>query len=249
MAAGRIGFAHLVINNDDYGLYVLVENPDDKYIESRWPESAETGMIFEGGDFGGSLASMEYETGPVPADPASTAAMEAADALVSGPSTDAALANAWTYLEHDKILDFIAVEGIANHWDGYDSPHNYRWYTDGVTHRSQLVLAGAEITWTGDPELWTSNGNLADFCFDNAGCAREYAEHVLAMCDLADDIDLPEDMDAVHDWVRPYIAADPRKFVDMATSDGVYSASIANAVNNMDEARAEIYSEYPDLMP
>jgi hypothetical protein len=247
--ASRVGFAHLTLNEQDYGLYVLVENMDDKWIEARFPASAETGMLFEGGDFSGSLGAMDYETGPVPANPESVAAMEAADAITSGASTNGAFEQLWNYLEKDAILDYIAIEGISNHWDGYDSPHNYRWYTDGVTHRTYLVPSGVEITWTGDPELWTSNGNLADFCFDNAACSREYAEHVIAMADLFEAEDLATEYQLLFDWLRPFIAADPKKFSDMATTVAVYDISIANARNNPTEARNEIYAEYPDLMP
>jgi spore coat protein CotH len=246
--SSRVGFAHLTLNGQNYGLYVLVEDTDDKWLSARFPASADTGMIFEGGDIG-SIEQMEYEVGPVPPNPQSVASLHAADAIESGPSSDRAIANLWNYLEHDEILNYIAWEGITNDWDGYDAPHNYRWYVDGVTHRTMLVPSGVEITWTGDPDLWGSNGNLADFCFANDACSRDYAQHVLAMADLADAIDVARDFDDLMTWLRPYIAADPRAFDSMQQTLDVWASSMGNMRDNPQEARSEIYGMYPDLRP
>lgn len=69
------------------------------------------------------------------------------------------------------------------------------------------------------------------------------------MSDLADAIDIAGDREAVFQWLRPYIVADPRKFADMGTVDGVFDSSRANAANNPQEARVDVYQDYPDLMP
>ncbi len=248
--ASRVGFAHVTVNGDDYGLYVLVENMDDKWIEARFPASKDTGMLFEAGDIGGSgIGAMEYESGPTPAWAPTVEVMQRADDAASGASTDEALAQLWTGVPKEAILDYIAIEGISNHWDGYDSPHNYRFYADGVSHLTYLVPSGVEITWTGDPELWTSNGNLAGFCFDNPTCKREYAERVLLLTDLLESEGLADQYEAVFDWLLPYIDADPRKFATTATARGVFESSLTNLQNNGREARQDVYDVYPDLEP
>lgn len=251
LPSSRVGFTQVTINGEDYGLYVLVEDPDDKWIEKRFPASAETGILFEEGEYGtgSSVSSFDYEVGPEPADPASTAAMEAADDIAGGPATDEAVEKLWEYVEHDGLLNYLAWEGISNHWDGYNSPHNWRIYVDGVTHRTWWVPAGVEITWQGPPDLWGSNGNLSGWCIDNAGCKRDYAEHILVMADLADDSHLADDFADVFGWLEPYIKDDPKKFEDMGVVTGVYNNSLGYLRTNPEDARKDVYADFPDLKP
>jgi hypothetical protein len=254
--ASRVGFTHVTLAGENYGLYVMIENQDDKFIEARFPASKETGMMFEGGDIGNNaINNMEYETGPVPANARSVAALEAADTIASGPSTDENIARLWDYVDKDELLNYMAFEGIADNWDGYQSPHNYRWYVDGVTHRIEIVPAGIEITWAdaygnpGDPELWASNGHLAVWCIANAGCKKDYAEHVIAMANLVDDEDFLGQYVELTDWLLPYIKADPKKFVTIGTVESDIAVAKQKLRDNPQMSRNQIYALYPDLKP
>lgn len=250
--SSRVGWAHVTVNGDDYGLYVLVENTDDEFIEARFPDQLSTAMIFEGSsDFSWatSASSFDYEEGPSPPDPAGLESVEAVIDIVQGPANEAAIEALWRVVNKDAFLDYVAFEGISDHWDGYDAPHNWRFFVDGETHQLSWMPAGVEISWTGNPNLWGSNGSVAAFCIDVPSCKHDYAEHVLKMADLLNAHALGDAFDDLFLWLEPEIAADPKKFETMdVVRDNVANSSL-HLHDNGGEARQDVFATFPDLAP
>jgi hypothetical protein len=250
--SSRVGFAHVTINDDNYGLYVMVEDPDGSFVAANFPASADTGMIFEGepSDFGnGNPESFDYEVGPLPPPAGGVASIVAVDDIVAGASSDKNLASLWRYMDEDETLGYIAEEAMANSSDGYRAPHNWRFYVDGVDNMIHMVPSGIEISWQQAPELWGGGGNLIGFCMDNPGCKRDYAQRVLDLAALMDDDGTADRFMDVENWLLPWIDADPRKFATLATTKTVIQSTYDNLKDGPSDARHDVFAVFPDLKP
>jgi hypothetical protein len=250
--SSRVGFAHVTVNDDDYGLYVMVEDTDGSFVSARFPASADTGMVFEGNgvDFGrGQPSAFDYEVGPVPKDSGGFASVVAVDEIVQGDSTDANLASLWRYLDEDETLGYIAVEAVSDSVDGYRLPHNWRFYVDGVDHLIHLVPAGIELSWLDPPSPWDGNGRLITFCMANPKCKYDYAQRVLDLAYTMERDDTAGRFEDLEAWLLPYIDADPRKYATIGRTQDVIDSTLANIRAAPDAARESVYEEFPDLRP
>lgn len=254
----RVGWAQVYCNGIDYGLYVIVERHDEAFIEYHRPESKETGMVFEPnesrgggwgwGDFGGPSLDWDYEEGPLPPDPLGVTALNEANRLIGSPATDDNVAELWNHFEKDAFLTYLAWESVVSHTDGYKAPNNWRVYVDGVTHKVELLPSGVEWTWDSAPSLWWFGGAAGNWCLQNAGCRREYAEKVLEVADLADSLNLDDEFMTLSTWLDPLIDADVR-WNGWQTVEQARSTTYPNLQSFPTQARTQVYQEYPDLRP
>jgi len=244
--APRVGWADVYLNGNHYGIYMIIEQHDDVMIEANFPGMGETGVMFEpneqrgggggwGNDFGSgnTTSAWDYEEGPIPPDPDVMAALATADELVGQQATDARVAQLWDVVDQDNLLTYMAWEAIISHTDGYKAPNNWRVFIHPEDKKVHLVPAGAEWTWdnNSDPLYW--GGQLAQWCLENNGCKRMYAERALEMVLLVDEIGLQDDFVEVSTMLGPYIAADDRSRHSM------------NTVGNDRESTFENIHDYP----
>ncbi len=258
--APRVGWAEVYCNGEYYGIYVVIEAHDDEMIEYWYPESKDSGMIFEPnesqgpgwgwGDFGVGNMAWNYETGPVPPDELGVDSLREADRIFGGPATDAAVAELWSYVDQENFLTYLAWEAVVAHTDGYMAPNNWRVYVDGVTHKVHWVPSGAEWTWDNYAGVWYFGGNAGSWCLENQGCRYEYAQHVLTVAQLAEDLMLQDEFLALSAWLDPIIAIDPRY---QSSWGGDLASTRQDTFQNLArfpaDARAEVLSQYPDLAP
>jgi len=221
--APRVGWADVYVNGIHYGIYMIIEQHDDVMIEANFPGAGETGVMFEpneqrtggfgwGNDFGSgnTVSEWDYEEGAIPPDPVLMEALATADELVGQSATDSRLAQLWEVVDQDNVLTYLAWETVTGHTDGYRAPNNWRVFIHPFDVKVHLVPAGAEWTWDNSVDPLQYNGALGDWCLDNNSCKRMYAERVIEVGNLVDEIALADDFMEVSDMLTPYIEADDR---------------------------------------
>lgn len=225
VAAGRTSFAHLTVNAQDYGLYVIVETPDDRFLAHNFTDPSgnlyDGKYIWYGGysytllDFYGSLAPYyQLEEGT---DVANADIWDIARVLGT-PTTNADwYTRVDTYVDLSKFIRYTAVEELIGHNDGYAmNTNNYRVYFDPDDGgRAQLIPWDFDNAFLHDSDWgfsWYSpSGRMAYACLHNADCLAEYKT---SMTELLDGLDVP----ALQAWYDERVAlitdaaeADPRR--------------------------------------
>lgn len=186
MPAPRTAWMRLVVNGEDWGLYLHVESVDETFL-ARWYGDP-SGRLYEGAygvDFyPGYEGSFEYDEGPEEEDRSDLTAVAT---ILAGPATDRGVAELEEVVDLDQFLENMAIESILLHWDGYTTANNYRVYHDPTTDRFQIIPWGTDQTFN---DLWygpyDGYGAVLVFCLANPSCAARYE---LALDQVADDFE------------------------------------------------------------
>lgn len=218
LPAPRSGWARLFINDEFYGLYVHVESQDNRWL-ARWYDRSEEGMLWEseGADFGASsYYSFDYEEGPFPPD---NTPIDEVNQVLSQLATDEAIEELATCIDMDSFYSYNALEALVCHWDGYQSPHNYRFFHDAGSDLIEWLVTGTDYTWTSQYyDAWSGNGNVLQYCLSNKGFDSRYTERVVEVGEFAIDMDLPELADSLGEFLDPYIEQDVQARSDYTMS-------------------------------
>ena len=252
LPAPRVGWVELYVNDQYYGIYMNIETHDDIMMDRHFPDQPD-GLLFEPewqtlGDFGHNSIAFDREEGPDDPPEASVQAMQRLDAIVQGPAGDDQIDEMWEVLDRD-FLTYMAWEGVINHTDGYKAPNNYRFYVNGDTHKIHFVPAGAEWTWDYAVNPWWFGGNVATFCLQNANCEREYAEKLLEIAQMVEDLDLAQEFSDVSQWLDPVIQQDPRSPHSASTVTSARTSTTTRIAQNPGDIRSEVCGRFPSLCP
>ncbi|MFT5679609.1 MAG: hypothetical protein ACI8RZ_000513 [Myxococcota bacterium] len=207
--APRVGYVRLTINGEDWGLYALIENVDDTFLD-RWYADG-SGVLYEGA-YGtdlveGELEDLEVDEGDA-GDRADLSAI--AEILTSTPDADS-IAALEARVDLDGLLTNMAIEAAILHWDGYTTANNYRLYHDPRTDRIQLLPWGTDQTFiSSDYAPYTGYGLMYTFCLQDADCRTRYGDALLEAADLMDSLPLLDEQAAVRAMLADDIASDPR---------------------------------------
>lgn len=221
IAAGRTSFASVTVNGEDYGLYVIVETPDDRFLAHNFADPS--GNLYDGkyvwfGGYSYILLDLQptvynYYQLEEGTDVDHTDVFGVVKALGT-PSTDAA----W-YAKLDAVVDmrafvkYLAVEELVGHNDGYAlNTNNNRLYFD-PDRGGKMVM----VPWDFDYAFlhdsdwgfsWaTPNGDLAYACFHNPECLYE---HDRALAEVLDALDVP----SLQAWYDERVALIEREAMD-----------------------------------
>ncbi len=237
--APRTGWVRLSLNGEDRGLHLLVETPDDHFL-ARWFDDP-TGRLWEGA-YGvdlqpGGVEGFEYDSGPPVPD---TSGLAAVATLLDEAPTDAAIGALDALVNVDQVLDVLAFEAVALHWDGYTTANNYRLYEDPTSGRVHLLPWGLDQAWT-DIWIgpWGGRGRLFTFCIANAGCRARYDEALIRWAEAVDAHDLVGDVEALLPLVRAQLETDPYFETDLATHEAYVESTLRNMREWPPEVRAE----------
>ncbi|MDP2309908.1 MAG: CotH kinase family protein [Pseudomonadota bacterium] len=244
LPAPRTGWARLVLNGEDRGFYLLIEAIDERFI-ARWYDD-DTGRLWEGA-YGVDLQADElelfqYDAGPDPLDLANLAAIS--EILTSSP-TDAAISALEERVDVDQLLDVMAFEAIALHWDGYSTANNYRLYED-PTGRITMIPWGLDQTWIDayfDP--WGAQGLMFQFCIANTECRGRYDDALVRMADAMDAAGLDERVEELLVLVRPELATDTFREYTMETHAEYVDATLVTMRDHPTQVRALAVADRP----
>ncbi len=152
--APRCSFAHVTVNGDDLGLYILVEPVRKAFIRdhfSEGPEDAATRQLWEGtlSDFRVEFMSTfepKFDSAPV-----STAPIEAVMAALEAPDDDLVRALS-EVIDLDAFMTFWAVEVVLAHWDGYAGNTNNFFIYQAADGRLRFLPWGVDGTFVDLPD-------------------------------------------------------------------------------------------------
>jgi hypothetical protein len=127
-------------------LYVVKEGFDKRFLKRHFADV--TGNLYEGGFVQDIDAGLEKDSGQPPEDRRD---LEALRAAVVEPDPATRWKRMAGTLDIDKFIDFMALEMMTCHWDGYTwNKNNYRIYFDPQTKRAHFLAHGMDQMF-GDP--------------------------------------------------------------------------------------------------
>ena len=207
VAAPEVGWVQLYVNQELYGLYILVETMDGRFLE-RWYEDPD-GPYFEGGgyvDFTlGQIELLEHDGGED-----DRSQLDALAELIDGDYEGDAAARLDELVDLDQVARFFAVEAMVDHWDGYRTPNNYRIYVDPA-EGIQLLPWGCDQTLEGtDTDVEDGDGLLFQTCLQDATCSALFDEALVEVAALVDELELEAQLARLNEALGERIDADPR---------------------------------------
>ncbi|MDP2315230.1 MAG: CotH kinase family protein [Pseudomonadota bacterium] len=237
--APRVGWASVTVNGEPYGVSVLVETVDDAFL-GRWYDDP-TGALYEG-SYGvdllpGHELDFEYDRGP---DPDDRSDLTAVIDVLAGPADDAGMARLEGLVNVEALLTYLAAETLALHWDGYRNTNNYRLYHE-PGGRLEMLPWGTDNTFGAMPvSPWVGRGILLRFCMTNPTCRGRFDARLVEVADRLDDLALVDELRDLDAWLRPAIAADPKREFEMYRHDVAIEETTWRLSSWPDEVRAQV---------
>jgi hypothetical protein len=177
--APRTTFARVVVNDEDLGLFSVIENVDGRFARARFPDGGEGNVYKEAWPdhedadyFRARLVTNEDEN------PSVDKMVRFADALEdAGDAGFDAMIRSWT--DVDQLVGYFAVARLIDSWDDpvtwyCNGPtgcinHNYYWYESTNQDRVTLIAWDLDHTFEEPSPLRTSYG-MPDWDDVDASC-------------------------------------------------------------------------------
>jgi spore coat protein CotH len=223
--ASRQGWARVTVNGEPYGLYVMIETPDDAFLKRAYEDP--TGNLYDGKyvwyggynyvllDFAeGHDTMFQLEEG--------TDVGHADIVGVSSAIFDHAGQSTW-YAETGKVVDWdqFHMEWAVSQWvgqnDGYElNSNNYRVYFDpGSGGRAHILPWDFDYSFLVDSSWgrsWAApEGRLAYFCMADAECQAGQKAAVEDLLAITEAMDLTGFHDEMVALIAEDVAADTRR--------------------------------------
>ena len=211
--AARAHHALLYVNDEFYGLFVMLDTVDDVFL-ARWFNDT-TGSMFEQHD--GDLTDdyvqnntyFQLEEG----EDDRTALQGVADALESsGPE---ALAAAGEYLDWDAFHRYWAAGSVVMNFDAYPfrfAGDDCHLYFDPERGKLVYIPHGVDESWYYDDDFeGRAAGHIAARCREVQDCRDDWANRVYDALEVLEDNDFEAYAEEVRDQIAPWVEADPER--------------------------------------
>jgi hypothetical protein len=227
----RTSYGRVTVNGADYGLYVLVETPDEQWLARHYDDSS--GNLYDGkyvwygggsytlldfGDGVDSLFSLEEGEDVGNADIAAVSS-----ALLTNIGTDAFYPAVGEVLDWERFHRMTAVDQLVGHNDGYSmNTNNYRIYFDPANGKADFLPWDLDYAFLYDYQWgfsWASpKGNVTAMCWaDQMGCAPAHQAVVADVVARIEAVDWEAELDAIEALTYADAVTDPRR--ECAASD------------------------------
>lgn len=223
--APRTSFARVSVNGGDYGLYVVVETPDDRFLKRNYADPS--GNLYDGKyvyyeDHSYTLLDFNTATQDLfQLEEGTDVGLADVYGVVNAIATTGG-ANAWydavnAVVDLHQVETYLAVEQLVGHNDGYAlNTNNYRFYFDpSNADRMTFIPWDFDYGFLHDYEWgfnWhTPNGVLADACFHSTRCAGEHKDAVRDVLQGYDGAALQAWFDELQALIANDVATDPRR--------------------------------------
>jgi hypothetical protein len=206
----RAGHAWVKLGQSDYGLYSLVENIDEDFLE-RWYAEPDGPMweMFDVDFHPDNVGLFEHEEG----EDDRAVLMAVAEILESRDDGDwAALA---PYVDQASFLRYFATAAVVGQFDAY--PYSYpgddlHLYLDPADGKLDFLPHGADETYEdAERPITFVYGSLAVACLDDPACAETFASQVWEVQRLSYEIKTRGYLAMLEEKLRPYVLADERR--------------------------------------
>jgi hypothetical protein len=185
----RTGFAYLVVNGHDYGVYLNIETLDGQMMERIFGSfDADTQHLYEGED-GADVSAAEWHLLEVSeGSETDLSDLEALVAAVNGTGSTPWSARVAATADLEEMTKMWAVEKYVGQWDGYSGqegsfwPNNYYLLSDPAG-RFQMLPWGTDETFEvprGQIAFDAHAGVLFNHCLEDPTCAAMYWHAVAA---------------------------------------------------------------------
>jgi hypothetical protein len=202
--AARVTHARVWLNDRDLGFYVLKEGFDEHFIARHF--SGPQGNLYDGGFCQDIDAQLEKDAGDGPDDLSDLKALVAA-CREGNQEQRWALVEA--KLDVPAFLNYVALELMMSHWDGYArNRNNYRVYFRGDNHKAMFLPHGMDQMF-GDANAGVFDVPGAMVCsavLHNPKWKDQYRERVRALLPLFSADKLHAKIDTAHARMRPVVA-------------------------------------------
>jgi hypothetical protein len=172
--APRVGYAHVTLDGQDYGTYLLVESLDERdFLARNFPSTFATYEPLAGDDITpDKVPAFEVDKGD---DTDRSALLAVAEALRTAPPGGVYEAlNA--RIDYPEVLREMAVELFVGEWDGYTlAMNNYVIHIDegGVL---RVMPWGADQAFASHESLFFGRGVLLETCLADLSCIRAWVD-------------------------------------------------------------------------
>ncbi len=229
----RVAYAWVRVNDEDFGLYALIETYDDVYLGEHFPTTAHLYEGLYGQDLEAwHVPELDVEEGDASDRDDFEAVVAALDAGGAGPLRDRTA----DLIDWDQVLTVMAGEIFTGHWDGY-APTRNNWYMHfDDAGRLRLLPWGADQTWGADIGLHDGQGRLLTACMADDDCRRAYDLKLHDVLLAFDRANLLERVPDLYATLRPHVARDPRKETSLEGAD----ASVQGTLEFMRWRRAQV---------
>lgn len=221
----RTSYARVSVNGADYGLYVLLETPNDRWLAHNYADP--TGNLYDGKyvwyggysytllDFANGvdgLYQLEEGTDVRNADIAAISST-----LTSTYGTSEFYARMGEVLDWDNFHRYTAVDQLLGHVDGYSmNTNNYRVYFDPTDGKADLLPWDLDYSFLHDWQWglsWGSPaGNLTYACWVDANvCKVEHRARVAEVLAAFEAVDWDAFLDEVEALTYTHTQTDPRR--------------------------------------
>ncbi len=226
VCAPRVGFARVIFNGTDYGLYGDIENYDDLKF-GRCFES--TGHVYEG-RYGEDLRvdlinRLDMKEG----DPLDRSDMEAIVAGLDAPPPGGLYATrlGQSLFDWDPLLTTMATEIFVGHWDGY-SPTRNNWlmHVDG-DGRLSLQPWGTDQCFDRNLDLYSGQGRIFQYCMTDAPCRAAYETRMGRVLEALDALDLEARAREVFEVIAPEVDTDTRDSTNLTAVRRSFEAHLS----------------------
>lgn len=180
--AARVTHARVWINNRDLGVYVLVEGFGKEFLKRNNLDPK--GNLYEGGFTQDINGKVELDSGETKADGSDVKAVIAACQEGDPVKRRAALERV---VDIRKFIDYVALELLTCHWDGYvRNRNNYRFYFDPKTGKLQFFPHGMDQMFNnpGESVMQPGGAMVAQAVFSDPEWKLAYRERIMELVHL-----------------------------------------------------------------
>jgi hypothetical protein len=237
--APRAQHAWIVLNGEDYGLYVNVE-VTSKTMARRWYDGTGTMWEFASADFQDAyIPGFDHKWGK---DDRSLM-YEAAD-ILTGTASEELWEDLDEYIDVDHWFRYWGVSAYVAQYDSY--PYRYpgddaNVYFDPESGQFKVFPHGVDETFyfgTTSPESGVI-ALLGTQCLQVESCQQNFHTAIQDSLDVAEAIDMHGYFLEVQDQIQPYVDADPKR--GYAASDvALYQASVEDMILTRPETLAAL---------
>ncbi len=222
--APRIGYAFLRINDEDWGLYLNIEDPDDVFLRRHFES---THHLYEG-QYGQDLfvdhvPQLEMDEGPE--EERDDIALLAQ--LLDAPPDGGFYAGTQDLIDWPEVILDMATEAYTGHWDGYAPTRNNYYLHFDDEQRLSLMPWGADQTLRQHRDLYEGRGRLLEACLADPDCRSQYDRAMVFIMQAQFGLELPPKIMALAERLRPWQERDVRKEYDLNRIGNEVNATIA----------------------
>lgn len=206
----RMGYARLTVNGELFGLYGVVETPDERLVKRLWDD--DDGPLYEGGAdlYAGQEDNYGYAEKP-------TEDTDRAELFALVAALDAATPETWletleAHFHADALFDLWAVELLTGNADGYVTQHdNYYLYWEPSADKWSMVPWEPDLAFAAQLDVaGLYAARLYQGCFASPACMDRLHGRMALALDAWDAMDLHAWLTAEAERTQADCEADPR---------------------------------------